>query len=98
MVKKSFLSDDNKKFIFNIGAIGDVLSGLILLYTAFQDVFKHIAISSSLLLFAIIKLIGKILQVPYNLDKPNLAVKNITIISIYAIVSIVYLYNVYTVA
>ena len=95
MLKNNFFNDFNKKIMFNIGALGDVISALILLYTAFQDIFKHVIISYSLLCFAIIKLIGKILQVPYNLDKPNLVIKNITIISIYTLVAATYIYNIY---
>jgi len=89
------MNEKNKKLLFNIGALGDVISAIILLYGSFQNVFKHISVTTSIFLFSIIKLIGKIFQVPYNLDKPNMVIKNVTIITLYTILVIVQSYNIY---
>lgn len=89
------MNESTKKTLFNIGASGDIISVLVLLFATFQDAFKHITVSTSMLVFSIIKIVGKSMQSPYYFDKTNAYINNSIFIGLYSIIAIIQGYTIY---
>lgn len=89
------MNESTKKTLFNIGASGDIISVLVLLFATFQDAFKHITVSTSMLVFSMIKIVGKSMQSPYYFDKTNAYITNSIFIGLYSIIAILQAYTIY---
>tara|TARA_A100001015_G_C14672987_1_gene587616 strand:+ start:343 stop:633 length:291 start_codon:yes stop_codon:yes gene_type:complete len=89
------MNESTKKTLFNLGASSDIISVLVLLFATFQDAFKHITVSTSMLIFSIIKIVGKSMQAPYYFDKTNAYIKNSINIGLYSIIAIIQAYTIY---
>ena len=79
--------------LYKLGALGDIIAGVILLYHGLYSIYTHAAIHISLILFTIVKIIGKFMQLPYNWDKYEARIKYIIIIIIYILVLLTYCYE-----
>ena len=89
------MNESTKKTIFNLGASGDIISLLVLLFASFQDAFKHITVSTSMLVFSMIKILGKCMQLPYYYDKTNAFIKHSLEIGLYSILAIIQAYTIF---
>ena len=89
------MNESTKKTLFNIGASGDIISIFVLLFATFQDAFKHITVSISMLVFSMIKILGKCMQAPYYFDKINAFTSNFIAIGLYSIIALIQAYTIF---
>ena len=83
------------KILYNLGATSNIISILILLFHAGHSIYTHTTIHLALLIFGIVKLIGLLLQFPYQMARPD-SMRNLLInIVLHTIIVGLYAYGIF---
>ena len=83
------------KTLYNLGASSNIISLLILLFHAGHSIYTHSTIHLSLVLFNIVKIIGLLMQLPYQMARPD-SMRNVLIfIALHTIITCLQIYGIF---
>ena len=83
------------KTLYNLGASSNIISILILLFHAGHSIYTHSTIHLALLIFGIVKIIGLLMQLPYQMARPDSMRNFLIYIALYTIITGLYAYGIF---
>ena len=83
------------KTLYNLGESTNIISILILLFHAGHSIYTHTTIHLALFIFGIVKVIGLLIQLPYEMARPDSMRNLLILITLYTIITGLYAYGIF---